>query len=144
VNNKKLIVGAATLLAIVMVLLIAKRFLSPGSLNLTLSNGLVIEDLVVGRGAEAVAGKNVVVHYVGTLENGREFDSSIKRNQPFSFPLGAGRVIKGWDLGVEGMKVGGKRKLTIPAPLAYGDKAIGDVIPPGSTLYFQVELVKVE
>ncbi|MEK6579873.1 MAG: FKBP-type peptidyl-prolyl cis-trans isomerase [Bdellovibrionota bacterium] len=107
-------------------------------------SGLGIEDVKVGSGAVAVEGKTVLVHYVGTLTNGREFDSSVKRNQPFKFPLGTGRVIKGWDLGVLGMKVGGKRKLTIPSPLAYGEKGAGDVIPPGATLLFDVELLGVE
>lgn len=108
----------------------------------TLASGLVVEDLVVGTGDEAVAGKVVAVHYTGTLTNGTVFDSSIPRGEPFQFTLGAGMVIKGWDLGVAGMKVGGKRKLTIPAPLAYGDQAVGGgKIPAGSTLVFEVELL---
>lgn len=107
-------------------------------------DGLVINDVVVGKGAEAVAGKKVTVHYVGKLTNGTEFDSSIKHNSPFSFDLGAGQVIKGWDEGVAGMKVGGKRKLTIPSALAYGERGAGGVIPPNATLVFDVELLKVE
>lgn len=103
---------------------------------------LIIEDILVGDGDEAVAGNQVTVHYTGTFEDGREFDSSIGRG-PFTFPLGAGRVIKGWDLGVAGMRVGGKRKLTIPAHLGYGERGAGGVIPPNTTLLFDVELLSV-
>ncbi len=106
-------------------------------------NELLIEELVVGDGDEAVKGQNVTVHYTGRLANGTKFDSSKDRNQPFSFALGAGQVIKGWDRGVAGMKVGGKRKLTIPAELGYGDRGAGGVIPPNATLYFEVELLGV-
>jgi peptidylprolyl isomerase len=105
-------------------------------------SGLRITDLVVGEGAEAASGQNVVVNYRGTLENGTEFDSSYGRG-PFSFPLGAGRVIRGWDEGVAGMKVGGKRKLVIPPDLGYGSRGAGGVIPPDATLIFEVELVRV-
>jgi FKBP-type peptidyl-prolyl cis-trans isomerase len=108
-----------------------------------MSNELQIEDIRVGDGAEAKAGKKVSVHYVGTLTNGKKFDSSRDRGQPFDFSLGAGQVIKGWDQGVAGMKVGGLRKLTIPPHLAYGDRGFPPVIPPGSTLVFEVELVAV-
>lgn len=104
---------------------------------------LIVEDVVVGTGEEAVAGNKVTVHYTGTFEDGTQFDSSVGRG-PFSFPLGAGRVIKGWDLGVAGMKVGGKRKLTIPGHLAYGERGAGGVIPPNATLLFDVELLSVE
>ncbi len=106
-------------------------------------SGLRIIDVSVGEGAEAISGQNVLVNYRGTLENGKEFDSSYSRNQPFSFPLGAGRVIKGWDEGVAGMKVGGKRKLVIPPDLAYGERGAGGVIPPNATLTFEVELLRV-
>ena len=111
----------------------------------TLAGGLKVEDLVVGAGAEAMAGQMVSVHYVGTLENGMKFDASRDHGGPFSFELGAGHVIKGWDEGVAGMKVGGKRKLTIPPALAYGDRDVGSgLIPPNSTLVFEVELLAVE
>ena len=100
-------------------------------------------DVVVGTGAEAVAGKRVKVHYTGTLTNGSKFDSSLDRGKPFEFQLGAGQVIKGWDEGVAGMRVGGKRKLTIPADMGYGAKGFPPVIPPNSTLVFDVELLGV-
>ena len=108
------------------------------------SSGLTITDLTLGEGAEAAAGQTVVVHYRGTLENGKQFDASYDRVTPFSFPLGAGRVIKGWDEGVQGMKVGGKRKLVIPPDLAYGSRGAGGVIPPDATLIFEVELLDVK
>ena len=104
---------------------------------------LKVEDLQVGTGAEAVAGKKVTVHYTGTLTDGSKFDSSLDRGRPFDFPLGAGRVIKGWDEGVAGMKVGGKRRLTIPPELGYGARGFPPVIPPNSTLVFEVELLGV-
>lgn len=105
---------------------------------------LKIEDSVVGTGEEAVAGKRVTVNYLGTLENGTKFDSSYDRGTPFSFNLGAGEVIKGWDQGVLGMKVGGKRKLVIPPDLGYGQSGAGGTIPPNATLIFEIELLKVE
>ena len=110
-----------------------------------LSNGLQLQDIVVGYGKEAREGDIVATHYSGTLADGTKFDSSYDRGQPFSFILGGGMVIKGWDLGVVGMKIGGKRKLIIPPELAYGDRNIGNgLIPPNSTLYFEIELVAVE
>ena len=108
------------------------------------ASGLKITELSVGDGAEASAGQTVVVHYRGTLENGKQFDASYDRVTPFSFPLGAGRVIKGWDEGVVGMKVGVKRKLVIPPDLAYGSRGAGGVIPPNATLTFEVELLDVK
>ena len=106
--------------------------------------GLQIEDLRPGTGAEASAGKTVTVHYVGTLTNGTKFDSSRDRGKGFSFKLGAGQVIKGWDQGVAGMKIGQLRKLTVPPELAYGTRGFPPVIPPNSTLVFEVELLEVK
>lgn len=103
------------------------------------------EDLVVGTGAEAVAGKEVSVNYVGTLTDGTKFDSNKDHGgAPFTFKLGAGQVIQGWDEGVAGMKVGGKRKLTIPPEMGYGAQGAGGVIPPNATLVFEVELLDVK
>ncbi|CAG9178142.1 FKBP-type peptidyl-prolyl cis-trans isomerase [Cupriavidus respiraculi] len=113
----------------------------------TTPSGLQYEDTVTGSGDEATAGKHVTVHYTGWLyENGqagRKFDSSKDRNDPFVFPLGAGHVIRGWDEGVQGMKVGGTRRLVIPADLGYGARGAGGVIPPNATLLFEVELLGV-
>ncbi|MBI1832772.1 MAG: FKBP-type peptidyl-prolyl cis-trans isomerase [Planctomycetes bacterium] len=111
---------------------------------ITTKSGLKYVELKVGAGAEAKKGDVVFVHYVGTLTNGKKFDSSRDRDEPFSFPLGAGKVIKGWDEGVAGIKVGGKRKLIIPPELGYGERGAGDVIPPNATLIFEVELLKVK
>ena len=105
--------------------------------------GLVVQDLIVGRGALAEAGSDIVVHYVGKLADGTQFDSSRSRRDPLDFALGAGDVMKGLDQGVQGMRVGGLRKLTIPAELAYGDSGCGGVIPAGATLVFDVELLEV-
>ena len=107
-------------------------------------SGLKHIELKAGEGEEAKAGQTVEVHYTGWLENGTKFDSSKDRNQPFRFPLGAGHVIRGWDEGVAGMKVGGKRRLTIPADLGYGARGAGGVIPPNATLIFEVELLGVK
>lgn len=111
---------------------------------ITTPSGLKYVDLQEGTGPCPVAGKIVVVHYTGTLENGTKFDSSVDRGDPFRFPIGKGVVIKGWDEGVMSMKVGGKRKLIIPADLGYGSRAIPGVIPANSTLLFDVELISVE
>jgi FKBP-type peptidyl-prolyl cis-trans isomerase len=110
---------------------------------ITTASGLQYEDTVVGTGPEAVAGKGVEVHYTGTLDDGTKFDSSHDRNKPFSFRLGAKQVIAGWDEGVAGMKVGGKRKLLIPGNLAYGPRGIPGAIPPNARLTFVVELLRV-
>ena len=116
---------------------------SKGSFS-NMRNGLIIKDLIEGEGKEAQDFNKVVVNYTGKLEDGSIFDSSLNPGrEPFSFTLGVGSVIKGWDIGVKGMKVGGKRQLTIPSELGYGDKGAGNVIPPGATLIFEVELLEV-
>ena len=110
----------------------------------TTLSGLIIEDVTVGEGPLANAGQKVTVHYTGWLTSGKKFDSSVDHGQPFTFHLGGGEVIKGWDEGVEGMKVGGKRQLKIPPELAYGQRGYPPVIPPSSTLIFDVELLGVQ
>ena len=107
------------------------------------ASGLGIEDISIGEGAPATAGKRVTVHYTGWLTDGTKFDSSKDRSDPFVFSLGQGHVIRGWDEGVQGMKVGGKRKLTIPPTLGYGTRGAGGAIPPNATLIFEVELLGV-
>ena len=109
--------------------------------EVTTESGLKYVDLVVGTGRQAELGDTATVHYTGWLENGKQFDSSRDRGEPFSFRVGAGRVIKGWDEGVQGMKVGGKRRLIIPPDLGYGARGAGSVIPPNATLTFEVELL---
>lgn len=109
----------------------------------TTPSGLQYEDIVVGEGAEPIQGRAVSVHYTGTFEDGSKFDSSRDRGQAFSFTLGVGMVIKGWDEGVATMKVGGRRMLTIPGNLAYGERGFPGAIPPNATLIFDVELLKV-
>lgn len=111
---------------------------------ITTPSGLQYEDLVVGNGAQPQNGQKVIVHYTGWLTNGTKFDSSVDRGQPFDFVLGQGQVIKGWDEGVATMKIGGKRKLVIPASLGYGARGAGGVIPPNSTLVFEVQLLNVQ
>lgn len=113
----------------------------PMSKNLS---SLKIDDLKLGKGIAAEKGKKLTVHYTGWLKNGKKFDSSLDRGTPFSFSLGSAQVIKGWDQGLIGMKVGGKRKLTIPPQLGYGEAGAGEIIPSNSTLVFEVELLKVE
>jgi peptidylprolyl isomerase len=112
--------------------------------TVTTASGLKYVDVKVGSGVSPVKGKQVKVHYTGTLENGKKFDSSVDRNEPFSFTIGVGQVIAGWDEGVMSMKVGGKRKLIIPAKLGYGAGGAGGVIPPNATLLFDVELLDVQ
>lgn len=126
----------------------AALLLGPGMAVADGVDTLQITDIVEGTGPVAEPGQVAVVHYTGWLydaeatdNKGEKFDSSVDRGQPFSFPLGAGRVIRGWDEGVVGMKVGGKRRLVIPADMAYGDRGAGGVIPPGATLVFDVELI---
>jgi len=109
----------------------------------TTASGLIIEDLVVGQGAAVVSGQRVTVHYAGWLADGKQFDSSKEKNDPFDFALGNSEVIPGWEEGLPGMKVGGMRRLTIPPQLAYGADGAGDTIPPHATLTFQVELLAV-
>ena len=110
---------------------------------LTSASGLVYEDIIEGSGTSAQAGQQVSVHYTGWLVDGTKFDSSKDRNDPFNFKLGAGNVIKGWDEGVQGMQIGGVRKLTIPPQLGYGPRGAGGVIPPNATLIFEVELLEI-
>jgi len=117
----------------------------PDTSNLTTTaSGLQYKDVTVGNGTEAKQGDTVSVHYTGWLTDGTKFDSSVDRGQPFNFPLGTGRVIAGWDEGVAGMKVGGKRKLVIPSDLGYGARGAGSVIPPNATLVFEVELLGIK
>ncbi len=115
-----------------------------GKTIITTPSGLKYVDLVVGKGAAAKAGDSISVNYVGTLQDGKKFDSSYDRNQPFDLVLGAGSVIKGWDEGLAGMKVGGKRKLIIPPQLGYGMQGYPDVIPPNATLIFETEMVAIK
>ena len=110
---------------------------------ITTASGLVIEDTLVGQGAAASAGRDIVVHYAGWLADGTQFDSSREKQDPFEFTLGKKEVIDGWEEGLRGMKVGGKRKLTVPPALGYGQDGAGDTIPPNETLTFEVELLAV-
>ena len=126
------------------ILLISFSCSNNGSVK-KMENGLLIEDLVIGDGSEAKDYNKVVVNYTGKLEDGSVFDSSLNPGRsPFTFTLGAGSVIKGWDQGLKDMKVGGKRKLTIPPELAYGSNGAGSAVPPNATLIFEVELLEVE
>lgn len=138
----KMIVGALLMTMLAVPALAAKDKAKAGKI-VTTASGLKYMDVVVGKGASPVAGKRVTVHYTGTLDNGTKFDSSVDRNEPFSFVIGVGQVIPGWDEGVMTMKVGGKRKLIIPAKLGYGTRGAGGVIPPNATLHFDVELLNV-
>jgi FKBP-type peptidyl-prolyl cis-trans isomerase len=122
----------------------AKTSKAPAGADVTTPSGLKYIDLVVGTGASPAPGQIAVVHYTGWLTDGKKFDSSVDRGQPFQFPLGQGRVIRGWDEGVATMKVGGKRKLTIPPDLGYGAHGAGGDIPPNATLVFEVELLAIK
>lgn len=122
--------------------LVSDPFLENNKIK-TMANGLKIEDVKIGTGEVAVKGALISVHYVGTLMDGKKFDSSRDRGEPFVFPLGQGMVIQGWEQGFEGMKVGGVRKLTIPPELGYGAQGAGGMIPPNATLQFEVELLGV-
>ncbi|MFA5933476.1 MAG: FKBP-type peptidyl-prolyl cis-trans isomerase [Microgenomates group bacterium] len=108
------------------------------------TNKLKIEDIKIGKGEEVKGGDYISIHYLGTLEDGTKFDSSYDRGAPFQTRIGVGQVIEGWDMGVIGMKKGGKRKLTIPSELAYGEAGAGAIIPPNATLIFEVELMGIE
>jgi FKBP-type peptidyl-prolyl cis-trans isomerase FkpA len=140
---RKIVFLAAAVILLPMLALVSCKKESSMS-KVTTPSGLVYEDVKVGSGPEAKAGQTVVVHYTGWLTNGQKFDSSKDRNEPFEFHLGAGEVIKGWDEGVQGMKVGGVRKLTIPSQLGYGEQGAGGVIPPNATLLFDVELLGIK
>jgi len=107
------------------------------------TTGLIVEDIEEGNGQELILGDVIRVHYDGTLEDDTVFDSSRERGEPFELQIGVGQVIQGWDLGLEGMKVGGKRKLTIPPQLAYGETGVPGIIPPNTTLYFEIELLQI-
>jgi peptidylprolyl isomerase len=146
---KSIVIGAALVLTVVGLIWMTMDYSDAGDKKdekvITTKSGLKYIDRKEGTGKEAKAGDKVVVHYTGTLKNGKKFDSSVDRNQPFEFPLGQGRVIKGWDEGVAGMKEGGKRKLIIPPDLGYGAGGTPDgTIPANAELHFEVELIKVK
>lgn len=144
-KNVALVLGFFVLLTGSSILLMYDNSTTSGSQQTTADKKeLIKEDILVGKGEEAVNGKKVTVNYLGTLEDGAKFDSSYDRKQPFEFTLGEGSVIPGWELGVLGMKEGGKRKLTIPSDLGYGQAGSPPVIPPNATLVFEIELLKVE
>lgn len=138
----KKVMQFTVMVALVGLLLSVSAF--AGDKPVTTASGLKYVDQVVGKGPSPTKGKQVKVHYTGTLENGKKFDSSVDRKEPFTFVIGVGQVIAGWDEGVMSMKVGGKRRLTIPARLGYGAAGAGGVIPPNATLIFDVELLDVQ
>ena len=135
-----------TLVPILLIIALVAYFIKsqPSAPQTTMITELKIEDLQVGTGPAVKSGDTISIHYLGTLTDGKKFDSSYDRGQPFQTQIGVGQVIKGWDQGVVGMQVGGKRRLTIPADLAYGSRVAGDVIPPNATLIFEVELVAIK
>ncbi len=151
-RRQKIILAATLVVAVVAITLYIFRdtIFSPGTQSesvegelITTATGLQYQDLVMGQGQQAQAGNRVRVHYTGWLEDGTQFDSSVERQEPFEFDLGVGDVIKGWDEGVSGMLVGGKRRLIIPPELAYGATGAGSLIPPNATLIFEVELLAI-
>jgi FKBP-type peptidyl-prolyl cis-trans isomerase len=146
-DNKKMLLGAACIpvvAAIVLVVLTAVADDKKDENVVTTSSGLKYVELKVGEGKEAKEGSRVRVHYTGTLENGKKFDSSLDKGVPYPVTIGAGEVIKGWEEGLQGMKAGGKRKLIVPAKLAYGEPGRPPAIPPNATLLFELELVSVD
>jgi len=143
-QNQRLIMASILLLFVLVILALNwNKFFSSGDNMTTTASGLQYEDILIGSGQEAETGDFVMVHYTGWLENGGKFDSSLDRNQPFEFQIGEGMVIKGWDEGVAGMKVGGTRKLVIPSNLGYGEMGAGGIIPPNATLIFEVQLLDI-
>jgi FKBP-type peptidyl-prolyl cis-trans isomerase FkpA len=152
-RQRQVIVGIGILMIVAVAALITYSIWSksrassggnPNAETITTASGLQYQDLVIGTGAEAKTGDRVSVHYTGTLADGTKFDSSLDRNQPFELVLGAGGVIKGWEEGIPGMKVGGKRKLIIPPELGYGASGAGSAIPPNATLIFEIELLEIK
>jgi len=144
-NQRLVLIAAGVVLLAIVAFAIYSSLSKPAPADLiTAPSGLKYQDLKVGSGDEAKTGDTVSVHYTGWLEDGTKFDSSLDRNQPFEFTLGAGRVIPGWEEGVVGMKVGGKRKLVIPPALAYGASGSSGVIPPNATLTFEVEPLEIK
>lgn len=152
INNLIIIVIGSIIVAGVLIFMASPKPTTPPSDNstpsttevATSSSDLKIEDLKIGEGKEVKKGDTIKIHYTGTLTNGTKFDSSLDRREPFETKIGEGLVIKGWDEGVLGMKVGGKRRLTIPPELGYGDVGAGEKIPPGSTLIFDLELLEIK
>lgn len=151
-SKKAIYMGVGLLIVIVGFFLLRSKNATPQETKPSIINQtnmatdsakLIIEDIKVGDGQEVKSGDTVVMHYKGTLTDGTKFDSSYDRNEPFTTKIGVGQVIKGWDQGVPGMKIGGKRKLTIPSDLGYGERGAGAVIPPNATLVFEVELLEI-
>ncbi len=143
---KKIIIGSIVFVGVALIAIAVFYFTSQNNKNdmvTKLNNGLIIENLQEGTGQELKDGDTATFHYTGTLEDGTKFDSSLDRGEPFTIPIGQGFVIQGWEEGLPGMKVGGRRKLTIPPELGYGETGAGNVIPPNATLIFEVELLEV-
>lgn len=140
---KKILIGVIVLFILIIAFFIYRQIQSDIKTTTPVYE-LKIEDLKVGRGVEVKSGDKVIMHYKGTLLNGKKFDSSYDKGRPFETQIGTGQVIRGWDEGIPGMKAGGKRRLTIPAHLAYGERGFPPVIPPNSTLIFEVELISIK